>query len=180
MNSFLMCLSTNCLLWRIIASTQYEWLTTFLQGGAKISLHYYNAHVCKMFFCFWKLLLLNSALQFTIYNDDTKREKKLAKLICFNCNFKFGENISKTIRFLFIQYKKVHGLYSENLSNLPTLKLMLNIKSIRVIQSLNTLSAKVKLTWQATTITSQNSIAQTYMHVGIYVCWWVQIRAIHI
>ena len=115
MNSFLMCLSTNCLLWRIIASTQYEWLTTFLQGGAKISLHYYNAHVCKMFFCFWKLLLLNSALQFTIYNDDTKREKKLAKLICFNCNFKFGEKISKSIRFLFIQYKMVWGFYLEKI-----------------------------------------------------------------
>ena len=150
-----MCLSTNCLLWRIIASAQYEWLTTFLQGGAKISLHSTMHMFANMFFvfdCFWKLLLIYHLynLQFTVYNDDTKR-KKNAKLICFNSNFKFGEKYLKVYDFFLFSIKKVQGFYLENLSNIPTLKLMLNIKSIRVIQSLNTLSAKVKLTWQATT-----------------------------
>ena len=161
-----MCLSTNCLLWRIIASAQYEWLTTFLQGGAKISLHCYNAHCLQNVFCFWKLLLIHHIyIVHTIYNDDTKR-KQLAKLICFN---NLDKNYLKTYDFFLFGIKKVEGFYLENLSNIPTLKLMLNIKSIRVIQSLNTLSAKVKLTWQATTI------AQTGLYVGIYVCWWVQI-----
>ena len=75
-----------------------------------------------------------------------QKGKKNAKLICFNSNFKFGEKYLKVYDFFLFSIKKVQGFYLENLSNIPTLKLMLNIKSIRVIQSLNTLSAKVKLT----------------------------------
>ena len=147
----------------------------FSSRGCKniLALLYLMQMFANMFFvfdCFWKLLLIYHLynLQFTVYNDDTKR-KKNAKLICFNSNFKFGEKYLKVYDFFLFSIKKVQGFYLENLSNIPTLKLMLNIKSIRVIQSLNTLSAKVKLTWQATTI------AQTGLYVGIYVCWWVQI-----
>ena len=171
MNSFLMCLSTNCLLWRIIASALYEWLTTFLQGGAKISLHYYNAHVCKMFFCFWKLLLLNSALQFTIYNDDTKREKNLQNWYVSIVISNLEKKYLKAYDFFLSLFNKKKGLrfLSRKFVKFTYPEIDANKKSIRVIQSLNTLSAKVKLTWQATTI------AQTDMYVGIYICWWVQI-----